>query len=95
MSIRHVALLFCMASLFSCSSSPWRAPVSDLTLFANGGTDGAPKEVITETTYRVQKGDTLYSIGWRSGIAVNSLIRHNNLKKPYIIDVGQILRLTN
>ncbi len=43
--------------------------------------------------YRVKSGDTLSEIAQKFGVSVRDIIRANNLKKPYIIRVGQILRI--
>ncbi|GLS92226.1 lipoprotein NlpD [Psychromonas marina] len=81
-----------------------RAPVSDLTAQPNSHTkatdvttsrSAVKKGSTNKKTYKVQKGDTLYSIGWKTGLDVNTLVQHNNLKAPYIIKVGQTLQLTN
>lgn len=42
-------------------------------------------------TYRVQKGDTLYTIARRFGIQVGMLAMTNNLSRPYKIFEGQKL----
>jgi len=94
MSSRRLILFFCILGLSACSSSGGRAPVSDLTQSTTNSTKKIVKKgSITGKVYTVQKGDTLYSIGWRSGISVNQLIHHNNINKPYIIKVGQRLKL--
>jgi len=77
----------------ACSAPSGRAPVSDVkskstAYVASGKTIKAGQE-----KYLVQTGDTLYSIAWRAGMNVNTLIKRNNLKKPYIIRHGQILTL--
>lgn len=103
MFIRSLLLFTFISTLFACSSSMERAPVSDVTvqkkskaktttptashLISKKGTSNSKK-------YTVQKGDTLYSIGWNTGVDVNDLIKNNNLKAPYIIKVGQSLQLT-
>jgi len=43
--------------------------------------------------YKVQEGDTLYSIGWRYGQDANKIAEWNQLKTPYVIHQGQILRI--
>jgi len=92
-----------MSTLFACSSSGGRAPVSDITRASNGktGTDLAynyrnypKKKKLSQKNYTVKKGDTLYAIAWKTGGDVNSLIKYNNIKPPYIIKQGQVLRLT-
>ncbi|MEO0697531.1 MAG: M23 family metallopeptidase [Pseudomonadota bacterium] len=44
-------------------------------------------------TVTVGKGDTVYAISRRSGVAPNDLIKANNLKAPYHLEVGQVLRV--
>lgn len=44
-------------------------------------------------TYRVKSGDTLYAISFRAGYDYHQLARWNRIKPPYIIKVGQILKL--
>lgn len=100
MLMRFALFALSILSLSACSSSGGRAPVSDVTLGENNNPKSsyatkwpAQKGAIKGNTYTVQKGDTLYSIGWRSGVGVSDLINHNNLKKPYIIKAGQIVKL--
>jgi lipoprotein NlpD len=51
------------------------------------------KPAIRATTYRVQRGDTLYSIAWRAGRDFRSLARWNRISAPYTIYPGQVLTL--
>ncbi len=101
MHLRFLILLLCISTLFSCSSSVGRAPVSDITLATNtrSATDLASrlqkKSNFNQKKYTVKKGDTLYAIAWKTGGSVNSLIKRNNLKAPYIIKKGQVLDLTD
>jgi len=44
-------------------------------------------------SYKVQSGDTLYSIAWRFGLDFRSLTRWNRLSNPHLIKTGQALRL--
>lgn len=46
------------------------------------------------SNYRVQPGDTLYSIAWRFGFDHAALAQANDIPAPYTIYVGQIVRLT-
>ena len=46
-----------------------------------------------EGTYRVKKGDTLYSIAFRYGVDYKSLARVNRIGPPYTIYAGQLIRL--
>lgn len=41
----------------------------------------------------VNKGDTLYSIGFGSGYGYELLAKWNNIPKPYRLNVGQVIKL--
>jgi lipoprotein NlpD len=43
--------------------------------------------------HRVERGDTLYSIGWRYNQDYRQIARWNNLSSPYILKEGQWLRV--
>ena len=43
--------------------------------------------------YKVQEGDTLYSIGWRYGQDASAIAEWNELTSPYVIHQGQMLRI--
>lgn len=47
----------------------------------------------TPETVMVDRGDTLYSISRRYGLPLRDVIDANNLKPPYTLKVGQVLRL--
>ena len=118
--MRYFLLIILISlTVVGCSSSAYRAPVSDVTS-ANGQSEKtlftrnkksangpAEKTLFTQNkkstnrinvngssnTYKVQKGDTLYSIARRSSNDVKSLAAYNNLKPPYTIYTGQALTL--
>ena len=46
-----------------------------------------------ETTYVVQKGDTLYSIARRYGTTVQAIAARNGIANPSLISVGQKLTI--
>ena len=100
-------LLITLISLtvVGCTSTGYRAPVSDVTV-PNEETNSVKKLPPQEkksakvinfngnyNTYKVKKGDTLYSIAWNSSNDVKSLASYNNLESPYTIYVGQVLNL--
>ena len=45
--------------------------------------------------YKVRRGDTLSEIAEKYRVSVRDIIRANNLRKPYTIRIGQILRIPN
>ncbi len=79
--------------LLGCASSGSRAPVSDLTLNSSKSPVKLSALARQLTSYRVNKGDTLYSIAWRAGLDVQTLAKRNNLQAPYTIYPGQRLNL--
>lgn len=46
-------------------------------------------------TYTVQKGDTLSKIGTKIGVGWKTIASLNGIKFPYVIKVGQVLKLSN
>lgn len=49
----------------------------------------------TAKTYTVQKGDTLSKIGTKTGVAWKTIAELNGIKFPYVVKVGQVLKLSN
>ena len=98
-----VVIVLCWG-LFGCSTSGFRAPVSDLTV--NSSKTTASKTSVRKNSakarlsagslksYRVKAGDTLYAIAWKAGLDVKRLAERNNLKSPYTIYPDQVLNLT-
>ena len=103
MSIFRYSCIALLTSLvLACSTTP--APVIDRTpalanksnaanklssKSANGknGSDWRPD------THTVKKGDTLFSIGLEYGYDYKDIARVNNIESPYIIKIGQTLKL--
>lgn len=77
--------------LASCSARKVPAPVVEV----KGSTPLSKriKNSIKATEYIVGKGETLYSIAWRSGIDVRSIAKLNRIKSPYKIFPSQKLIL--
>ncbi|MFD0966089.1 murein hydrolase activator NlpD [Seminibacterium arietis] len=48
-----------------------------------------------EETYQVRKGDTMFLIAYIAGMDVKELAALNNLKEPYTLSVGQVLKISN
>lgn len=61
---------------------------------ASGEVSTRYRAPITAGTYAVVKGDTLYSIAFRSGSDFRDLARWNGIQSPYTIWPGQRLRLS-
>jgi lipoprotein NlpD len=60
-----------------------------------GGAAPTPPARTHEGSYRVVRGDTLYSIAFRNGVDFRDLARWNGIDAPYTIWPGQVLRLTS
>ena len=80
-----VLTLICLGLLTACATTKNYAPVKDLNRNLQKGVK----------YYRVQPGDTLYSIGFRAGYDYHKLAEWNRIKPPYKIKVGQELKLFN
>ncbi|MFT6390043.1 MAG: lipoprotein NlpD [Cellvibrionaceae bacterium] len=76
-----ILIVFCF--LYSCSSSPSRAPIS---------TRGQPPSTMV-VEHVVSPGETLYSIAWRYGLDYKGLARVNGIGLDYGIFPSQIIRL--
>lgn len=46
-------------------------------------------------TYKVNKGDTMFLIAYLTGMDVKDLASMNNMKEPYSLSVGQMLKISN
>lgn len=79
-----------VALLSSCRSNNFQAPVITLS------TD-IPKQqsstYISGTHYKVEKGDTLFSIAFYSGNDYRELAQLNNISPPYLITIGDLIQL--
>ena len=79
--------------LEGCSSG--YAPVSDRSSALDNKVElvRSSRYKDAPATYRVKRGDTLYSIAWRYGLDYRKLARANNIDQSYRINAGQKLRL--
>ena len=84
-----LSLLFTL-SLSGCSA-PKRAPVVSREKTVK--TAPRPSPSSRSNTYRVRRGDTLYSIAWRFGVDYRQLASWNGIGRSYTIYPGQVLRL--
>ena len=88
-----------------CSSTP--APVIDRTPSPGSTSKQSSTKTVSKQavktgkrvsdwrpdTYTVKKGDTLFSIGLEHGYDYKEIARANNIDSPYVIRVGQTLKL--
>jgi len=84
----------CMAALLLAACGPTRRSV---VIQPNGRTApsrAAPTATRTSGSYRVVRGDTLYSIAFRHGVDFRDLAAWNGVAAPYTIWPGQVLRLS-
>lgn len=79
--------------LAGCGSSSWKAPLEHRGAEPRSGHARVDKPVLRSSHYKVRRGDTLYAIAWRSGVDFRSLARWNNIRPPFVIYPGQVLRL--
>lgn len=84
--IRLLLLVSLVISLLSaCNHQPEHlAPIEQL---------GQPPDIRLRH-HVVSRGDTLYSIAWRYGMDYRQLATLNSIRSPYIIYVGQKIRLS-
>lgn len=91
---RYLAPAALALSLAACVS-----PRSSVVIEPAGGTQGrtvapAARAAAPGGTYRVVKGDTLYSIAFRNGVDFRDLASWNGIAAPYTIWPGQTLKLS-
>ncbi len=87
---------FAVVVLGGCASTP-PAPVEDRSLGSHYShrpeASSSGLSNVPSGSYRVRKGDTLYSIAFRNGLDFRDLARANGIASPYTIYVGQVIRL--
>lgn len=91
MKIRLTLLICASIIVSSCANKHEPAPVVSLS------TRLASQNNLTEISgdsYVVQPGDTLFAIAFYSGNTYRDLAKLNGLSAPYVINVGQRLKLT-
>lgn len=74
-------------SLFSCSSRNTPAPVS--SIHSSSVVGERYKDTIKTSKYIVKRGETLYSIAWRSNSNFRKIAQLNKISPPYRIYPGQ------
>ena len=89
--IRKFWILIILPVVFGCGSQKSIKPVQDISdVVTEVQTVSLPDSGTTRLgTYRVRKGDTLYSIAFLNGLDFRDIARANNISPPYTIFVGQ------
>lgn len=88
----HLVVAAAAAVLAACSLPPMHRSVVVET-----NSQGVPvhaRGTVDRGNYTVVRGDTLYSIAFRSGVDYRELARWNGIGEPYVIHPGQRLRLS-
>jgi len=87
-------LVIVMLLLTACSGGHAIAPIGSYGSNTKSSYSSSVKQSISKppASYKVKKGDTLYSISWRYGMDYKTLAKINNIAPPYKIYVGQKLR---
>lgn len=83
-TFRPIALALLLGLALAGCATPGLPPVADRS----------PVFGARPASYEVRTGDTLYSIAWRYGLDTTQLAAWNDLAAPYLLAVGQRLRLT-
>nr|WP_256583033.1 peptidoglycan DD-metalloendopeptidase family protein [Pseudomonas sp. HMWF032] len=82
-----------LSALLSACASPPPGGVKVVDRSHGGGASQAPqRQPVSSGQYKVQRGDTLYSIAFRFGWDWKALAARNGITPPYLIRVGQVIR---
>jgi len=83
--------IFLVINLLACSSREKPAPV--VTVYGSIPLNKRVQNSINASVYKVQAGETLYSIAWRANSDVRQIAKLNNISPPYNIYPNQKLIL--
>ncbi len=86
-----IVILTAVAVLSACAQREGPAPVKKI--YTGKSILDYERASLSSETYRVEPGDTLYSIAFRADQDVRTLASYNQLTEPYTIYPGQVLRL--
>ncbi|WP_052177702.1 peptidoglycan DD-metalloendopeptidase family protein [Methylotenera sp. G11] len=105
---RHALAALLTLSAFGCSTTP--APVIDRTPAVKPAVANKPNTTVKAPVkpangkngsdwrpdvHTVKKGDTLFSIGLEYGYYYKDIARVNDIEAPYVIKIGQVLKLAD
>ena len=93
---RWLAIGACMALLAACTHSrvvrrDYDSPRSRPASMASSR--AAPESLPRDGVHVVRRGETLYGISFRYGLRYQDVAAWNGISDPYIIEIGQRLRL--
>jgi len=88
---KSVCYVFLVINLLACSSRENPAPV--VTVYGSTPLNKRVQNSINASEYKVQAGETLYSIAWRANSDVRQIAKLNNISPPYNIYPNQKLIL--
>jgi len=88
---KSLCYIFLVLNLLACSSREKPAPV--VTVYGSTPLNKRVQNSINASEYKVQAGETLYSIAWRANSDVRQIAKLNNISPPYNIYPNQKLIL--
>lgn len=95
--IRKLAAIGLLLALAACARSGAPAPVVDGNRGSSQKAAAAPATAATQSygdvEYIVRRGDTVYAISRRFNVSVRRLIELNDFEPPYLLQVGQRVRV--
>lgn len=97
---KSIVVFLALATGLSGCASTGQAPVEDRSLPSSSRPRASASAAVrtqsaASGTYRVQRGDTLYSIAFRHGLDYRELAQWNGIDAPYTIYPGRELRLAS
>lgn len=93
---KKLAVSILVVLLAACTGAPIQAPVVERAPTPKKVEKGVKKPAEKDwrpESYIVKKGDTLYGIGLEYGFDYKEIAQANNIQPPYVIRVGQQLKL--
>jgi lipoprotein NlpD len=82
--VSKVLVVAMLVFLAACSHQPNKVSIIDRS--SGAGTASG-------SHYKIKRGDTLYAIAWRYGVSYRQLASYNKITTPYVISIGQKLRI--
>ena len=90
----YISLFIALLGIACAHQQPLQTTVDGVPVIYLTQPPAKPKTQLPPNTYKVRKGDTIFSIARRFNIDYERLAQANNIGENYIILPGQILQLT-